>query len=298
MTDLPCSPDSLTVPASHSLVSIALTMECNHRCLYCGVSCHPGGGRRDRMSFRDWTRVLLVLRRAYGTKEVHILGGEPFTSPFCLDLIRWCHEEGFKVCVFSNGTLLTREHLTELARLGTGLGISIQSGNRTTTKQIAGFDGHDATLETIRLARELNVNLFVVSMRLTKANAHTEKEARQAMFALGVSKNQLDFAPARAIGRAIKLRDAGDDSILDAWEPECQTCNSGHLHIESSGDLQVCFVWPYSAGNLKPDGIMLNDEEVVAMLRSTEFAVRLEEMRQAAHAHFQSKPERQHRSSG
>jgi MoaA/NifB/PqqE/SkfB family radical SAM enzyme len=276
------SPEVMMVPEFHPIVSLGLTMGCNQRCLYCGVECTPDGWKKDRMTLEDWKHTLAVLQERVRTKDVHILGGEPFTCSFCMDLVRWCRKRHFKVHVFTNGTLVSREDLQELAKLKVGLGVAIQAGREDVADRIACLPGsHRATLRTIRKALELGVNLFAVSMRTIRESAETQDEARRTLIDMGVSEACLNFQAAQAYGRAAKLK-AFDPTITDRWDEGCPTCKGGRLYIAATGDVNVCFVWPHSAGNLKANGTILDADSIMAILRSVEFATRLEDMRKTA----------------
>jgi radical SAM protein with 4Fe4S-binding SPASM domain len=99
-----------------------LTMEietshvCNLRCVYC-YNC-SGQKKPNELNVEE---ILGAIEQgvALGVRRVIIIGGgEPLMHPHVMDIIRFLHERGVGIDLFTNGTLITRESARQLHRFG------------------------------------------------------------------------------------------------------------------------------------------------------------------------------------
>lgn len=98
------------------IYQIEVSNLCNLACSYCP---HPGQTRpRGLMSWSTFTRSIDLLQRC-GQKTAYLHNfGEPLLHPDLVSFVRHCTTHGVAASFFSNGVLLTKEILAELADAG------------------------------------------------------------------------------------------------------------------------------------------------------------------------------------
>ncbi len=102
--------------------NIHLDGRCNYRCAHCFDTCLPKKG----MPPENW-RPLLEYLRSVGITKINIAGGEPFLYPHLKEMCGLVGSMGFTVSIVSNGSLITREKIEELAGTVKWLGLSVDS---------------------------------------------------------------------------------------------------------------------------------------------------------------------------
>ncbi len=101
-----------------------LTNRCNEDCHHCYVDL---GDLEDELETAEIERILGELR-ALGTLFLTFTGGEIFTRKDTLSLIAFARKQGFALRLFTNGTLITDEHIEAIAEAGvTGVEMSLYS---------------------------------------------------------------------------------------------------------------------------------------------------------------------------
>ncbi|MGI9481566.1 MAG: heme d1 biosynthesis radical SAM protein NirJ [Hyphomicrobiales bacterium] len=140
-----------------------LIRRCNLMCKHC----YAISGDVDFPGELSTKEVFAVMDDLKGFKvPVLILsGGEPLLRPDIFDISRRAKDMGFYVGLSSNGTLIDRENIKQIADIGYDyVGISLD-GMRATHDEFRRMDGgFDAALNGIRLCRE---NGIKVGMRFT-----------------------------------------------------------------------------------------------------------------------------------
>jgi radical SAM protein with 4Fe4S-binding SPASM domain len=109
---------------SHPVFEI--TNNCNLKC----SGCHANGGENlfEEMNTDEAKKVINGLAEIDDFRTIVFTGGEPFLRKDFFELIRYAKSLGFYPIIASNGTLLSKEIVSELKRLGvTGVAISIDS---------------------------------------------------------------------------------------------------------------------------------------------------------------------------
>ena len=91
-----------------------ITLACCFNCAYCG----SGGGkaRPDELTLSECVNVAEQLKRM-GTRRVSLIGGEIFMRPDWREITHALTSRGIKVCVITNGFLMTREIVSSLISL-------------------------------------------------------------------------------------------------------------------------------------------------------------------------------------
>ncbi len=102
-----------------------LTVKCNQNCLFCCDGDVKDSGYH--LTFEEAKeRVTQIVSE--GADSITFIGGEPLVQKYLADLVRFSRENGLRVGLTTNGTLLTEERLTALMDAGlTSLEVSIHS---------------------------------------------------------------------------------------------------------------------------------------------------------------------------
>ncbi len=87
----------------YSRVYVEITTICNRKCTFC-----PGTKRElRRMSMEEFVQITEKLKGVTKYLYLHVMG-EPLTHPLLTEFIRYATEQGFRVAVTTNGTLLSK----------------------------------------------------------------------------------------------------------------------------------------------------------------------------------------------
>lgn len=161
-----------------------ITEACNYRCQYCYAKWKDSPDRKELFHDSGRTRELLgglfrffhpknernPLRKELSWKAVrlNIAGGEPSVlGDRLLETAQIAQEVGFRLSIISNGSGLTPKVVRELAPQLTCLGISLDSANSVTNREIGRADRRgkllnlDELLANLHLARQINSQLVV-----------------------------------------------------------------------------------------------------------------------------------------
>lgn len=82
-----------------------VNQRCNVKCRYCEYWRMPEYD--DELTIQQWQEALLSIKDFVGEFSINFSGGEPFIKPGFLDLFAWCHPNGIKAGVTTNGSALT-----------------------------------------------------------------------------------------------------------------------------------------------------------------------------------------------
>ncbi len=146
---------------------IKLTSRCNLRCVMCR---YWRTEREDTVSSERWRQVFHELREL-GGRKVHFSGGEVFLRPDFLDLAESAIDAGLKVNVTTNGTLVTRDAVRRIGRIGVNsVSISLDgptaSAHDAIRRQPRAFARSVATIRRlVRLGGKPRVRINTVVMR-------------------------------------------------------------------------------------------------------------------------------------
>ncbi len=78
---------------------------CNAQCRYCEYWRLPE--YKPELAIDEWKAALLSIKDFVGAFSISFSGGEPMMKAGFLDLFAWCHFQGIKAGVTTNGSLLT-----------------------------------------------------------------------------------------------------------------------------------------------------------------------------------------------
>lgn len=95
-------------------VDFELTYRCNLKCIHCY---NPPDQGKEKLTTPEILKTIYDLC-AFGFKEIHITGGEPFMHPDLIQILTYANNLGVKVLLETNGTLLLDiEKLSKLKNL-------------------------------------------------------------------------------------------------------------------------------------------------------------------------------------
>ena len=177
-----------------------LTLRCNLRCLHCGAS--AGRARADELSTAEALDLAAELA-ALPTGEVTLMGGELLLRPDWVQVAQVLRDGGTQVVIFTNATLVTPEHITQMVSLEPRtIGTSLDGGCAAAHDRIRGVPGaFDRTLAAIDRLQEAGLRVGVITT-LTRRNLF-QLPALARMFA------------GRGIHWQVQVASAGGDRLED-----------------------------------------------------------------------------------
>lgn len=88
----------------YSRVYVEITTICNRNCTFC-----PGTKRElKRMSMEEFACIVEKLKGVTTYLYLHVMG-EPLTHPLLPEFVKYATQEGFRVSITTNGTLLAKQ---------------------------------------------------------------------------------------------------------------------------------------------------------------------------------------------
>ena len=138
-------------------LTLMITEGCNLNCPHCLLDCQPA----DRVSPVPG-KIIMRLAAEFselGGKGLWLTGGDPFTHPDWLEILRFsCRQQGLKeVCLQTNATLMSEEDIQDLLSLPhdkLALQISLDGSNPETHDLVRGKGSFEATIKVLRLLSE------------------------------------------------------------------------------------------------------------------------------------------------
>jgi len=140
-----------------------ITRNCNLHCVHC-YSQSDGMGYRDEMSTEEGKKMLSDFGR-FGVPVVLFSGGEPLSRKDILELGKYAREQGMRVVISTNGTMISRQVADRLKDIGVSyVGVSLD-GLGDTNDRFRGVKGaFERALTGIRICKESGIK---VGLRFT-----------------------------------------------------------------------------------------------------------------------------------
>lgn len=175
----------IVVRGSSNLIQVRPTTICNLNCPFCSTDGGPHSATHINHYIVDPSYLLEGIREILALKEsVHVnidSVGEPTTYPYLTEFIAGLGEmEGISmVSMQTNGTLLTKEKISELEEAGLKrINLSIHAMSEEMAKMLAGAQNYDIN-QIKRIARAINdsgIELLIAPVYLPGVN---EKEIEE-----------------------------------------------------------------------------------------------------------------------
>lgn len=130
-------------------VSIDLSNECNLNCPYCFTAPANSSKRewtQDCLSFEEYKDIIIQLKKA-GTRTINIIGaGEPTMYLHFDELVKFISLQGIKVCVSTNGILLSSQNkrIDLLNEIQATIILKVNSRNSHLQDLLVGRNGYAA----------------------------------------------------------------------------------------------------------------------------------------------------------
>lgn len=265
-------------------VTWELTNRCNACCIHCGS--RSGASRENELTENEALQLCEDLHEL-GTKDISIIGGEFFLSPFWEKLVSKLKGYGIKVNLLTNGILLNDENIQRLLTLDIrAISVSID-GIGEIHDYFRGVPGiYGTAIANIRKAKDAGMSISI-NTAVSKHNMHQLTDMFKILSDLGVFSWQLqgleDYGRAKdnpslaltvedlyaIVKKVAELRKdskmkiflADNIGYFTCFEKEVRDkpfggCIAGryNLGIQSNGDLRGCLALLdecHSAGNIR-----------------------------------------------
>lgn len=196
MTHLQMGEGGVRPHVSELVINWHFTEACNYKCRYCYAKWH--GNEKELL--HDWARIKKLLDElksffdpgntcnpirqtlTWSGIRLNLAGGEPLLYPnAALRALTYARSIGMNTSVITNGSRLTTELVSQLARLVSMIGISIDSVDSAVNKEIGRIDGRGVLMDTqelavfLNLATEVNPELKIkINTVVNAQNAHED----------------------------------------------------------------------------------------------------------------------------
>ena len=250
-----------------------LTNSCNLRCPHCFM--YAGSSMKNELSTNEICSVLSCYKE-HGGKEITFSGGEATVRHDFCEIVRYSHQVGLRINVFTNGVLWTDEIINEVSSLIYKVQVSIDGFSEEENSFVRGKGNFSKALSTIDklLKKGVSVDLAITPWYDETLESKIQKYVD---FARGMSKKyeefnlEIIFTSAILDGRELKLSKEDKakylsimDKIITLYNGEnvkdlifidahrrkmiLDNCNFGCLAIAANGDVFMCSRIP----DLKP----------------------------------------------
>jgi len=268
-------------------VMFELTYKCNFRCKHCYI---PDDYKRKEKDLS--TRKIFSLidqLKDLGCFYLGFTGGEPFLRDDIMKILWFAKKKGFQVIVYTNGSLLNRAIVDELAELSPNkLDITIPGMSDKVFNAVTASKGsRKKVFKAIDMLKKKNIN-FGLKTCLLKDNRHEVAAIRKfaqslkVLFRLDtVLSPRLDgsFQPYEYSSWMHSRNDIGnikeDNTQLKRNNKRLSVsdlfyCGSGinQAAISPSGRLKLCLMIDYPNFNLRKISLQQGWNRLVKLLRS------------------------------
>lgn len=268
------------------LSEVALTSACNIRCQFCYGGCTETK-KEAQLDTQGFKRVLDTIRHEAEVPSVSFTGGEPLLYPDLPELIKYATKEnGMRVNLITNGTLVTPGKAKDLARAGLASAqVSIESAHAAQHDAITGVPGsHAASIAGLQALMSAGIRVHP-HITICKPNRHTLDDYPGFCKGIGAERFSANLViPAgrgtdaglmvsySEIGQIVTetLAAAARAGVEFMWYSPtpiclfnplaaglgnrgCSACE-GLLSVDPQGRVLPCSSWPEPLGNLLEEG--------------------------------------------
>lgn len=209
---------------------LEITGRCNLSCSHCYASSSPQG-THGSMALHDWQRIIADAADL-GCKDVQFIGGEPTTHPALPSLIRYAHQQGLGVEIYSNLVSVKPQLWDVFQECSACIATSFYTANPMVHEEITrGHNGFERTAKNIKQAIALSIPLRAGMVQIKESQ--NLNEAKKFLRDLGVQRISGDKA--RGVGRGTTLVQVGkpEDEL-------CGACARGKAAVMPNGDVFPC----------------------------------------------------------
>lgn len=242
-----------------------LTDRCNLRCNFCLSKSDPGI-RENELGAEQRARIFDDLLDCKVMK-VNLSGGEPLLIPETLGYVKRLAERQIFTVLTTNGTLLDRGSVRQLAQKGLNrIQISIHGSRPEINDPIMGGEAFDRIIQALAWIRETGLALHI-KITLTRQNIHDLPRLIETLVPFGPSL--INASEVTATGRGFLNYDLLRPSIeeLSKARDNVEVFNqrglplsfrSHSLHFQETGRPSTCTIGDPTAATclILPDGNM------------------------------------------
>ncbi|MBI4824307.1 MAG: radical SAM protein [Nitrospirae bacterium] len=147
-----------------------ITRRCNLRCIHCRSSSEEEVRGHPDFSFEEALRIMDDIS-GYAKPVIVLSGGEPLLRADVFDIARYGTEKGLRMCLATNGTLVTSEICLKIKDSGIKIvSLSLDGGEESIHDDFRAERGaFKGTINAARLFREYGIE-FIVNSSFTKRN--------------------------------------------------------------------------------------------------------------------------------
>lgn len=245
-----------------AMFTVELTARCNNNCRHCYINlpAFDRGAMRKELSFGE-IRDIADEAVSLGAIWCLITGGEPLLREDFFDIYLYLKKKGLLITVFTNGTLLTHDHVQLFKKYPPrDLEVSVYGSKRNTYERISRKLGSfDAFIKGLYLLRDGGINFRLKTMALRsnvsdimKIEEFSKKYTKEPFRYDPMLKMRHDFDRLRNEEiRSERLNpldiarlEQEDPDRLEAWQKYCETRFRPDLENRTSRRLFYC-----AAGN-------------------------------------------------
>lgn len=152
-------------------VYIDVTNVCNLKCYYCNKTTERNEKNTSFMSMTNYKNILdtIVSKTSDNLPILYITGGEPLLHPNIIEMLHYAHFKGFKIFLWTNGTVVTEENIDRLKEYCNSIIVSIDGSNSLINDAIRGSGTFDKIIETCKILQDNKVP-FLLSSTPNKKN--------------------------------------------------------------------------------------------------------------------------------
>lgn len=185
------------IPKTGGRVIWEVTNTCNYGCRYCIFS-STSRQQKDELNTAKIFETIGALSEN-GFTHVKITGGEPFTRPDIMDILRHCCAAGLKTDISTNASLVTKEIAEELETIGLDMvHVSLDGSTQEMQEAVRGKRTWAPTLDGLKY-------LAATSMRVRAGcvvyKGNEDQLASVAAFCADQGCNEVIFSRMEPVGR-------------------------------------------------------------------------------------------------
>lgn len=232
-------------------VLIEVCYTCNENCIHCCVDDH----KKQALSLKEYNNLFDQLAEAE-TFFIILSGGEPFTRPDFLEIVKAARKRRLSVTIFTNGTLLNKNIIKQLKSLYVHeIHISIYSVKSEIHDYIT--KKPESFLKSIASIKELRKNNINVKIKspLMNTTATGKNDLKKLAKNLGVDIQFNTVITARNNGdkSTFNLRLPKKELDVVLSDPEISPQSKHAIHIQDNLNCIPCDT-VFNGGSIDPDG--------------------------------------------
>lgn len=160
-------------------INLHITQKCNYACKYCFAHFD----NNNDLTLAQWRHIIDNLKTSGIVDAINFAGGEPVLHKDFPAIVKYAYNQGFKLSIITNGSLMLNPQLMPLELFGKfdTLGISIDSINPQTLVALGACNRSHEVLtyeglsQLITLARSVNPDIKIkLNTVITNLNANED----------------------------------------------------------------------------------------------------------------------------